>query len=82
MRTFEILLYTGCSTFKRAVERSQNQGGQYCQTKFGLYNPSPAIITPIKIKKSVCIRVIHSYVVNDKIDNLLLFRPNSESFGK
>ena len=27
-------------------------------------------------------RVIHSYVVNDKIDYLLLFRPDSESFGK
>ena len=27
-------------------------------------------------------RVIHSYVVNDKTDFLLLFQPDSESFGK
>ena len=27
-------------------------------------------------------RVIHSYVVNDKIDIFLLFWPDSESFGK
>ena len=27
-------------------------------------------------------RVIHSYVVNDKINNFLLFRPDAESFGK
>ena len=27
-------------------------------------------------------RVIHSYVVNDKLDILLLFWPDSESFGK
>ena len=28
------------------------------------------------------VRVIHSYVVNDKLDILLLFWPDSESFGK
>ena len=28
------------------------------------------------------IRVIQSYVLNDKIDNLQLFRPDSETFGK
>ena len=30
----------------------------------------------------ICTRVIHSYIVNDKLDILLLFQPNSESFGK
>ena len=34
----------------------------------------PANMTPV--------RVIHSYVVNDKLDILLHFQPDSESFGK
>ena len=45
-----------------------NYDHQSCFLDFGSQHPT---------------RVIHSYVVNDKVDTiLLLFQPNSESFGE
>ena len=40
------------------------------------------ILTKLMIFTEYQLRVIHSCVVNDKLDILLLFWPDSESFGK
>ena len=50
MSLFALILYK-YQILDRAVGGSQNLGGQYCLTYFGQYNPTPQILTPIKIRK-------------------------------
>ena len=41
-----------------------------------------AVCFEVALKRLNNSKVLNSYVVNDKIDNFILFRPDSESFGK